>query len=263
MRVISLGSSSAGNCYLISDRAGLLMIECGFPYKWLAGQMREKGFSFSQLSGVLISHEHRDHARCWAELVGCGLRVYASHGTIEALGKENRELAGQLIPLAPEAGEDISGPVTAGAFDVLAFRTFHDAAEPVGFLIRSRETGEKLVFATDTVNLRYRFPGIRQMMLEANYARELLDRNQRLPETVVKRIRNSHMELGRLCGYLRGLDLSSCREIYLMHLSDSSSDEFLFHRAVKAAVPDGVAVYILPKGGPKKVKTRERKGKTC
>ena len=43
--------------------------------------------------------------------------------------------------------------VTLGSFDILPFPTFHDAAEPMGFLIRSRTDGDKLVFATDTVNL--------------------------------------------------------------------------------------------------------------
>jgi len=255
LKIKSLGSSSAGNAYVINDGQSVLLIECGFAYKPLVRMLREAEYSVSQISGVLISHEHKDHAKSWDKLVEYGLRVYASHGTIAALAKENPEAAAQMIPLAPEAGEDVSAPVSVGSYDVLAFRTFHDAAEPVGFLLRSRADGEKLVFATDTVNLRYRFPGVTKMMLEANYAESILARNTRMPETVVKRIRNSHMEIGTLCAYLRGLDLSRCREIYLMHLSDAGSDEYLFFRAVREAVPEGVKVYIFDKGGPRKGRT--------
>lgn len=252
MKVKSFGSSSAGNAYLLDDGASVLLLECGFTFKNLTKMIRETGYAVSQLSGVLISHEHRDHAECWDKLVDYGLKVYASDGTIAALAKRNGEQAKRLIPLTPEPGQDVSAPVSIWTYDVLAFRTFHDAAEPVGFLIRSRADQEKLVFATDTVNLRYHFPGVTKMMLEANYSEALVDPNSHVPESVVKRIRNTHMELDRLCAYLREQDLSVCREIYLMHLSDHSSSEYIFYHKVKDAVPEHVKVYIFPKGGPKK-----------
>lgn len=81
-----------------------------------------------------------------------------------------------------------------GTLDVLPFATFHDAAEPFGFLIRSRVDGEKLVFATDTVNLAYEFPGVNIVALECNYDDEILCRASRLPEKVRHRIRNSHIQ---------------------------------------------------------------------
>ena len=43
MKIISFGSSSAGNSYLLDDGKSVLMIECGFAYKPLAVMMREKG----------------------------------------------------------------------------------------------------------------------------------------------------------------------------------------------------------------------------
>jgi phosphoribosyl 1,2-cyclic phosphodiesterase len=252
LKIKSFGSSSSGNAYLLDDGASVLLIECGFTFKNLVKMIREAEYSVSQLAGVLISHEHSDHAACWDKLVDYGLKVYASDGTIGALAKKNPGYAQRMIPLAPEPGQDVSAPTSIGSFDVLAFRTFHDAAEPVGFLIRSREDREKLVFATDTVNLRYHFPGVTKMMLEANYSEALVDPNSRVPESVVKRIRNTHMELDTLCEYLRGQNLSECREIYLMHLSDHSSSEYIFYHKVKDAVPGHVKVYIFPKGGPQK-----------
>ena len=252
MKIKSFGSSSAGNAYLLDDGASVLLIECGFTFKNLTRMIREAEYSVSQLAGVLISHEHSDHAECWDKLVDYGLKVYASDGTIGELAKQNAEYARLMIPLAPEIGQDVSAPVTIGSYDVMAFRTFHDAAEPIGFLIRSRIDKDKLVFATDTVNLRYHFPGVTKMMLEANYSEALVNPDSRVPESVVKRIRNTHMELDTLCAYLREQDLTSCREIYLMHLSDHSSSEYIFYHKVKDSVPEHVAVYIFPKGGPKK-----------
>ena len=256
MKIVSLGSSSNGNSYILNDGASLLMLECGFKYKPLVTMMREKNLSPAQLSGVLISHEHHDHAECWEKLVEYGLKVYATAGTIKALSNKNEVLAGQLIPLDLDPNQNYSPPLRIGSYDVMAFRTFHDANEPVGFLIRSQEDEEKLVFATDTVNLNYQFENVARYMLEANYSEELAAKNDRIPESVLRRIRNNHMELHTLCRYLSGLNLAGCKAIYLMHLSDHSSYEPIFYRAVRAVVPEDVKVYIFDKGGPPKKKKR-------
>lgn len=138
LKLIPLASSSHGNAYLVEDGTTCLLIECGVSWKKL---QKLTGFGVSGIAGCLISHEHKDHAGCYEQLIRSGVPVYASRGTAEALGCE------QLEPL-----EDRE-VVTLGSFDILPFPTFHDAAEPMGFLIRSRTDGDKLVFATDTVNL--------------------------------------------------------------------------------------------------------------
>ena len=137
--------------------------------------------------------------------------------------------------------------MTVGTLEVMPFRVFHDAAEPFGFLVRSLEDGDKLAFATDTVNLRYRFPGVTLLAVECNYAEHILEQNERMPEKVRKRIKNSHMEVSRLCGWISELDLSACREIYLLHLSDASSHEADFVKMVQEVVPAGVSVFACPK----------------
>lgn len=127
------------------------------------------------------------------------------------------------------------------------FTTFHDAAEPLGFLFKSRADGDVLAFATDTVNLAYRFPGVNILAIEANYDQEILARSERIPEKTRHRITNSHMEIGTLCRYLRGLDLTECREVYLLHLSDAMSHEGQFINRVRRCVPTGVRVAACPK----------------
>ena len=167
MKLIPLASSSHGNAYLVEDGTTCLLIECGVSWKKL---QKLTGFGVSGIAGCLISHEHKDHAGCYEQLIRSGVPVYASRGTAEALGCE------QLEPL-----EDRE-VVTLGSFDILPFPTFHDAAEPMGFLIRSRTDGDKLVFATDTVNLGYQFPGVDLVAIECNYDEAALERSERMPE---------------------------------------------------------------------------------
>ena len=153
-----------------------------------------------------------------------------SYGTAQALENDSAKLIEHMEQF------------NVGSFDIVPFTTFHDAAEPLGFLITSRIDGDVLAFATDTVNLRYKFPGLNILAIEANYDRKILDCCEKLPEKVRHRITNSHMEIETLCDYLRSLDLSECREIHLLHLSDAMSDEGGFMRKVLWSIPKGIEV---------------------
>lgn len=227
MRFESFASSSAGNAYAVSDAETTILIECGLTHKAL---QKAVGFELSRFAACLVSHEHKDHAKCVDDLIKRGMPVYMSYGTANALETE----AAMLV----EHMEQFN----VGSLDIVPFATFHDSAEPLGFLIKSRVDGDVLAFATDTVNLRYKFPGLNILAIEANYDREILDRCEKMPEKVRHRITNSHMEIDTLCDYLRSLDLSTCREIHLLHLSDATSREENFINIVTDAVPPGIQI---------------------
>ena len=74
MLVKALASSSAGNCYLISDGSSSLLLECGIPLK----DIRRKGVDLLGLSGCLISHEHGN-----SHDVVKYAHIYASAGTLQ------------------------------------------------------------------------------------------------------------------------------------------------------------------------------------
>lgn len=222
-----MASSSAGNAYVVSDKETHILLECGISHSKL---QKLSGFTLSEFQGCIVSHEHKDHAKAVLELISRGMPVYMSEGTAEALETD----AVNLI----ESMEQFN----IGSFDIVPFATFHDAKEPLGFLIKSRVDGDVLAFATDTVNLRYKFPGLNILAIEANYDKAILERCERMPEKVRYRISNAHMEIDTLCDYLRSLDLSECREIHLLHLSDATSHEGHFINKVARAVPKGIEI---------------------
>lgn len=243
MKFRSLASSSHGNAYIVSDGETRILLECGISYRKI---QRLSGFTAASFDGCLVSHEHKDHSLCVREIVKNGVPVFMSQGTAQALWREERLREAEISALEQaEAGARFK----IGTMDVVPFATFHDAAEPLGFLVRSRADGDKLVFATDTVNLPYRFPGVSILALEANYDPEILDLAGKMPEKVRRRITNSHMEIGRLCGILRNMDLRQCREVYLLHLSDANSNEGSFARRAAANVPPWVRVTVCGRGG--------------
>ena len=227
MKFKALASSSSGNAYIVSDKDTRILLECGVSHSKL---QKLSGFSLSEFQACLVSHEHKDHAKAVADLISRGMAVYMSPGTADALETDAVNLIENMEQF------------NVGSLDIVPFTTFHDAAEPLGFLIKSRVDGDVLAFATDTVNLRYKFPGLNILAIEANYDKHILERCERMPEKVRYRITNSHMEIDTLCDYLRSLDLSQCREIHLLHLSDATSHEGHFLNKVARAVPKGIEI---------------------
>lgn len=227
MRFEALASSSAGNAYVVSDQETRILLECGISHSKL---QKLSGFKLSEFQACLVTHEHKDHAKSVQELLSRGMEVYMSQGTAEALETDGVTTV--------ESMEQFN----VGSFDIVPFATFHDAREPLGFLVKSRVDGDVLAFATDTVNLRYKFPGLNILAIEANYDKAILERCEKMPEKVRYRITNSHMEIDTLCDYLRTLDLTHCREVHLLHLSDATSHEGHFINKVARAVPPWVEV---------------------
>ena len=227
MKFQALASSSAGNAYIVSDKDTRILLECGVSHTKL---QKLSGFSLSEFQACLVSHEHKDHAKAVEELISRGMAVYMSQGTAEALETDGAELIENMEQF------------NVGSLDIVPFTTFHDAREPLGFLIKSRVDGDVLAFATDTVNLRYKFPGLNILAIEANYDKNILERCEKMPEKVRYRIANAHMEIDTLCDYLRSLDLRECREIHLLHLSDATSHEGHFINKVARAVPRGIEI---------------------
>lgn len=237
MRFTPIASSSQGNAYIVEDGKTTLLLECGLARRALNKRLEKKlGITCADCAGVLVSHEHKDHAKAAAELLKDGATIFMSEGTAEALELEGVEACASM--------EQFS----LGSMDIVPFAVFHDAQEPLGFLVRSRMDGEELVFATDTVNLGYRFPGATILAIEANYDKDILARCERLPEKTRERITNTHMEIDTLCRYLKELDLQGCREIWLLHLSDATSHEGYFINRVRRCVPPGILVQAACRG---------------
>ena len=82
MELKILGSSSKGNCYLLDNGDDCLMIECGIPFKDV---QKAVNFGISRIAGVIISHEHGDHAKHAGKCLEAQIPCYMSQGTKDAL----------------------------------------------------------------------------------------------------------------------------------------------------------------------------------
>jgi phosphoribosyl 1,2-cyclic phosphodiesterase len=125
-----------------------------------------------------------------------------------------------------------------GNFKILAFDVKHDAAEPLGFLIEHPDCG-KVLFLTDTYYCQYTFKGLNNIIIEANYSKEIIDRKF---GAVRNRILQSHFSLANCKDMLAANDLSKVNNIVLIHLSDSNSDEIQFQKEVAELTGKNVTV---------------------
>jgi len=230
MEFVAHRSSSSGNLYTVHAEGRTLGIECGVR---LPAMRKALGFGVSALDGLLLSHHHGDHSMSAREVMRAGVDVWASAPTWRALG-----LNGARSRLLSPSHQVHIGPWTVMPFDLR-----HDAEGTLGFIVVAPDR-EALVFVCDTAYSPYRFPRAEIYALECNYSLEILKRSE-VPVEQKKRVVRNHMGLERTIELLQANDLSSAREIHLLHLSDAHSDAEEFQRAVAAAT--GKPVYVAPK----------------
>ncbi|MGI6078998.1 MAG: MBL fold metallo-hydrolase [Fastidiosipilaceae bacterium] len=231
IEIVPLASGSRGNCYWLTDGSTPLLLEAGIQFKEIQKQLN---FRVSELAGCLISHEHKDHSKAVPDMMKAGVNCYMSQGTVEAL-----DVTGHRLHII-QAKQQFQ----LGTWTILPFETQHDAAEPLGFLLASK-TGEKLLFITDSYYCKYKFTGLNYILIECNYALDILNKNLdagRVPEALKKRILTSHFSLEHVKDFLRANDLSKVQEIWLLHLSDGNSDAERFKREIQELT--GKPVYV-------------------
>ncbi|MEK4025827.1 MBL fold metallo-hydrolase [Sporosarcina sp. FSL W7-1283] len=231
IEIQTLATGSTGNCYMIDDGRTQLLIECGISFRNI---QKALDFKTSNIAGVLVSHEHKDHCKAVKDVADRGLDIYMSQGTADAISIMHH----RIRPI------ECKKTFRLGTWTILPFDVQHDAAEPFGFLI-ANDAGDKLLFATDTYYIKYKFSGLTHLMVECNYSYKILSENinsGRIPEFLKNRVMKSHFSLENVITFLKANDLSKVQEIHLLHLSDSNSDEKLFKKEVQAAT--GKLVFV-------------------
>jgi phosphoribosyl 1,2-cyclic phosphodiesterase len=167
VRITVLASGSSGNATVFEAGGTRLLVDAGLSYRQLQRRLHEVDLHVRDLGAVVISHEHSDHVQ--------GLEVLVRHLQGPVLAT-----AGSAAALDPRFGVEgtlFDGrEVRLGAFAVTPVATRHDAAEPVGFIVRHGDC--RVGLATDTgcvgEELLEAFAGCRALLLESNHDPDLL-----------------------------------------------------------------------------------------
>lgn len=206
IRFLIVGSGSKGNATLVYDEDTLFQIDMGVPLKRVSAGLREIHHSLTDVSGVLITHEHIDHIGTLSTLPS-SISTYAADGT----------LSHPSHIVVPEE------PFPLGSFYITPVALSHDAANTCGYVITHKD--EKLVYVTDTgyipdAALPY-LKNATYYIFESNHDLKMLMASRR-PLSLKLRIKGDfgHLSNRDSASYLSDLVYEGTRGITLAHLSE-------------------------------------------
>jgi len=194
MKLHVIGTGSKGNSYFLEENGSGVLLDAGVRSKQILDTIH---YDIRSIKVAVITHVHGDHSlsQDWLE--------------------KNR------VPV--NTGQD----AYYGEWAIKTFDAYHDVPCK-GFIVSNMQTGHKVLYATDTYQLPYLFPGITQYVIECNYCTNKLMENiaaGKVFQGMKKRLLISHMSLDTLDKFFQDQDMSGCVKIVLVHLSDGNSDE--------------------------------------
>lgn len=229
-----LGSGSSGNCAYLETPRTRLLIDAGLSARQMVKRLEGHGVDPMDLDGILLTHEHSDHAGGLAVLLRkFPLPVFTTPITAEHLGQQ---------PTLPQvdwklfrAGESFS----IGDLEVESFSVPHDAVDPLGFCVGHPDGmlgyATDLGFATRLVLERLR--RVDTLFIETNHDEHLLQEDGRRPWAIKQRIMSRHGHLSNTAAaeVVRELESDKLRRVVMGHLSRDCNREELAADAMRKA----------------------------
>ena len=235
MRFRTIASGSSGNAYYLGMAGHHFLIDAGVSGKKIQHALYE--MNINSLSGIFITHEHRDHItgagvlarRFKANLYAAPLtwRYFLRHGVLGKLEEE------QIKFIEP------GRPVVIGHAEISAFDVPHDASQPVGYTFCCGSTGEveKMAFATDlghvTDTVKKHLKGARILLLESNHDPEMLAKG-RYHYTLKERVagKRGHLSNAQAGMLLAEVAVPGYSHVFLAHLSEENNTPMLAYDTV-------------------------------
>ena len=235
----AFASSSAGNAYRLSggSASAPLLLECGITWPRL---QKASGFTAVRSCGCLVSHDHMDHSKAVPDLLANGIPCYMSAET-------RAHVVSRTAHFSRLKTVEHNVPFQVGDWRCLGFQVNHDSETPgtMGYIIDAPD-GTRTMFVTDCSWFAAKIPeDCNVLCIECNHDEEIVRSRVgagKLDPVVAERSLRSHGSVQWLCDLLKASDLRKLREIHLLHLSDSNSNEDEFKDRVQRAA--GVPVYV-------------------
>ncbi|MFC2140334.1 MBL fold metallo-hydrolase [Candidatus Auribacterota bacterium] len=237
LRICVLGSGSRGNSIYIGVNNTHLLIDVGLSCKEMEKRLAEIGVSPEEINGILISHEHIDHIK--------GIPLLSSKFNIPVFS--NRLTAGKIKENIKNGVQKnlrlnifLGGNIfEVNALEVKPFSVFHDAIDPVGFIVSYKD--KKIAVATDlgfpSSLVKERLKGVDAIILESNYDIEML-KNSKRPWSLKQRImgRQGHLSNIVAANLLADVMHDDLQEIFLVHLSQDCNSPDLALKTTREKV---------------------------
>ena len=207
-----------------------LLVDAGFSARETRRRLASLERSPERLDGILITHEHSDHIGGLLALARkLEIPVYCNRATQEAIQWSVKEKLNYRI-FATGASFDVGGVF------VETFSVPHDAADPVGFVLRTPRGS--IAFATDlghvTKLVLERIRPANVLVLETNHDVKMLQNCPRRPWSLKQRIlgRHGHLSNEAAADTIEQVVTPNLRHVYLGHLSRECNNPDLAMRVM-------------------------------
>ncbi len=230
MRFASVGSGSAGNCMVIEQAHTRLLLDCGFSANEIAKRLQALDLKPEQISGILVTHEHDDHAKgAFKFAAKFNVPVWLSHGSLR--------MCERYMPAAPIQINIIDSHTLFSIEDIEInpYPVPHDAREPTQFTFS--DGNYKLGVLTDagssTAHIEHVLSGCDALVLECNHDLGMLE-NGPYAWTLKKRVgsRLGHLDNQSAAALLAKLDNGKLKHILAAHLSAKNNTADLAKKAL-------------------------------
>lgn len=249
MRFTVLGSGSTGNAVLISSENTNVLVDAGMSSREILRRLGEVGVDHRKLDGILITHEHSDHAgglRVLMTSVNCP--VYISRPTEDAFydtragglngdsesSKRQYSLKDKTVEI--ESNQEFR----IGDIDFEPFSVPHDAADNFGFV--AKKDGVKVATLMDFGHIsdliKEKLKGCHAIVVESNHSRDMLRACSVYSWDLKQRIlsRTGHLSNEDLSDWLQDEFDGTARHIVLAHLSQRANEPHLARLMAETAL---------------------------
>lgn len=235
LRFASIGSGSKGNCLVAQVGRTRVLLDCGLSPRETERRLARLGLAPADLAGILITHEHDDHAgQAYPFAAAHKLPVWLTYGTQLALTEARKPPGGVET-------RTIDGR-SAFAIDGLEVRPYtvpHDAREPVQFVLSDGafRLGVLTDIGASTAHVESTLSGCDALVLETNHDADMLWGGD-YPTWLKKRIGGpfGHLSNGDSGKLLAALDRSRLKHVIAAHLSHQNNRPDLARAALADAM---------------------------
>jgi len=222
-----IASGSKGNCAIVLCNDTKIIIDMGISYLTLKKSLEENSLSFTDFSGVLITHNHNDHIKGLKTLVNkTKLYFYIPEAMYDGLQ--------DIIPYYRCIFVDDTFNIND--VDIELIHTSHDAPYSVGFIIKYED--KSMVYVTDTgyINRKYLNKMINHNLyiIESNHD-EIMLMDGPYPRFLKERVISDqgHLSNTTTAKYLKKIVGEKTKYIVLAHLSEKNNTEDKALEAIK------------------------------